>query len=39
VLCVPKTSSTSSGQAVFVDRATGASPSSDPVPLMIDRFG
>jgi hypothetical protein len=38
-LCVPKTSSTSCGQAIFVDRATGASPSSDAVPLKIDRFG
>jgi hypothetical protein len=38
-LCVPKTSSMSWGQAIFVDRATGASPSSDAVPLKIDRFG
>ena len=38
-LCVPKTSSTSCGQAIFVDRATGASAFSGAVPLMIDRFG
>ena len=28
-LCVPKTSSTSSDQAIFANRVTGASPSSD----------
>ena len=38
-LCVPKTSSTSCGQAIFADRATGASVSSGAVPLKIDRFG
>jgi hypothetical protein len=39
MLCVPKTSSTSSDQAIFADRATGASLSSDAVQLKIDRFG
>src|SRR5690348_2930077 len=38
-LCVPKTSSTSCGQARFADRATDASPSSDAVPRKIDQFG
>jgi hypothetical protein len=38
-LCVPKTSSTSSDQAIFANRGTGASPSSDAVVLKIDRFG
>jgi hypothetical protein len=39
VLCVPKTSSTSCDQAIFVDQATGASVSSDAVLVEIDRFG
>jgi hypothetical protein len=38
-LCVPKTSSTSCDQAVFVDHATGVSASSDAVLIEIDRFG
>src|ERR1039458_6042907 len=38
-LCVPKTSSRSCDQAIFVDQATGASVSSDAVLLKIDRFG
>ena len=38
-LCVPKTSSTSCDQAVFVDQATGVSLPSDAVPVEIDRFG
>jgi hypothetical protein len=38
-LWVPKTSSTSRDQAIFVDRATDASMSSDAVLLEIDRFG
>jgi hypothetical protein len=38
-LCVPKTSSTSGDQVVFVDQASDASPSSDAVLLKIDRFG
>ena len=38
-LCVPKTSSTSCDQAIFVDQATDASLSSDAVLLKIDRFG
>jgi ferredoxin len=38
-LCVPKTSSTSCDQAIFVDQATDASVSSDAVLLTIDRFG
>jgi hypothetical protein len=38
-LCVPKTSSTSCDQAVFVDQATGVSLPSDTVPVEIDRFG
>ena len=36
---VPKTSSTSRDQAIFVDQATDASLSSDAVLLKIDRFG
>jgi hypothetical protein len=38
-LCVPKTSSKSCDQAIFVDQATGASLSSDAVLVEIDRFG
>jgi hypothetical protein len=38
-LCVPKTSSTSCDQAVFVDQATGVSLPSDAVPVKIDRSG
>jgi epoxide hydrolase len=38
-LCVPKTSSTSCDQAVFVDQTTDASLSSDPVLTEIDRLG
>ena len=38
-LCVPRTSSTSCDQAIFVDQATGASVFSDAVLLQIDRFG
>ena len=38
-LWVPKTSSTSRDQAIFVDQATDASLSSDAVLLEIDRFG
>ena len=38
-LWVPKTSSTSCDQAIFVDQATDASLSSDAVLLEIDRFG
>jgi len=38
-LWVPRTSSTSCDQAVFVDHATDASVSSDTVLLKIDRFG
>jgi transposase-like protein len=38
-LCVPKTSSTSCDQAVFVDQATDASLSSDAVLSEIDRLG
>jgi hypothetical protein len=36
---VPRTSSTSCDQAIFVDHATDASLSSDAVLLKIDRFG
>ena len=36
---VPRSSSTSRDQAVFVDQATDASLSSDPVLPGIDRFG
>jgi hypothetical protein len=39
ILCVPKTSSTSCDQAVFIDRATGAGLPSDAVPAEIDRLG
>ena len=39
VLCVPKTSSTSCDQAIFVDQATDASLSSDAVVRKVDRFG
>ena len=38
-LLVPKTSSMSRDQAIFVDRAAGASVLSDAVLLKIDRFG
>jgi hypothetical protein len=38
-LWVPKTSSTSCDQAIFVDQATDASVSSDAVLLKVDRFG
>ena len=38
-LCVPETSSTSCDQAVFVDQATGMSPSPDAVLVEVDRFG
>ncbi len=38
-LSVPKTSSTSCDQAVFVDQTTDASLSSDPVLTEIDRLG
>ena len=38
-LWVPRSSSTSRDQAVFVDQATDASLSSDPVLSEIDRFG
>ena len=38
-LWVPRSSSTSRDQAVFVDQATDASLSSDPVLPEIDRFG
>jgi hypothetical protein len=36
---VPKTSSTSCDQTVFIDRATRAGLPSDAVPAEIDRFG
>src|SRR6266496_2390423 len=36
---VPRTSSSSRDQAIFVDQATGASVPSDAVLLKIDRFG
>lgn len=39
VLCVPKSSSTSCDQAVFVDQATDASLRSDAVVLKVGRFG
>jgi predicted nucleic acid-binding protein len=39
VLCVPKTSSTSCDQAVFVDQATDASLFPDAILLKIDKFG
>jgi hypothetical protein len=38
-LWVPKTSSASRDQAIFVDLATGAGVSSHAVLLEIDRFG
>jgi hypothetical protein len=38
-LWVPKASSTSSDQAIFVDQATHASLPSDAVLIKIDRFG
>jgi hypothetical protein len=38
-LCVPKTSSTSCDQAIFVDQATGASLFSDAVLAGIDWLG
>ena len=38
-LCVPRTSSTSCDQTVFIDRATGAGLPSDAVPAEIDRLG
>ena len=38
-LCVPKTSSTSCDQAIFVDQATDASPFTDAVLAEIDRLG
>src|SRR5260370_22511087 len=38
-LCVPKTSSTSCDQVIFVDQATDARLSSDAVLTEIDRFG
>jgi hypothetical protein len=39
LLCVPKTSSRSCDQAIFVDQATDAGLFSDVVLLKIDRFG
>jgi hypothetical protein len=39
LLWVPKTSSTSRDQVIFVDRAVGARLPSDAVLLKIDRFG
>jgi hypothetical protein len=38
-LCVPKTSSTSCDQVIFVDQATDARLSSDAVLTEIDRLG
>jgi hypothetical protein len=38
-VCVPKTSSASCDQAVFVDQARGAGLSLDAVPVEIDRYG
>ena len=38
-VCVPRTSSKSCDQAIFVDQATGASVSSDAVLVEIDRLG
>jgi hypothetical protein len=38
-LCVPRTSSMSCDQAIFVDHATDASLSSYAVPVEIDRSG
>jgi hypothetical protein len=37
-VCVPKTSSTSCDQTVFIDRATGPGLPSDAVPAEIDRL-
>jgi hypothetical protein len=39
ILCVPKTSSTSCDQAIFVNQATEASLFSDAVLVEIDRVG
>jgi hypothetical protein len=39
VLCVPKTSSTSCDQAIFVDQAADVSVFSDAVLVEVDRFG
>jgi len=39
LLCVPRTSSKSCDQAIFVGQATGASVSSDAVLVEIDRLG
>ena len=39
ILCVPRTSSKSCDQAIFVDQATGVSVSSDAVLVEIDRLG
>jgi hypothetical protein len=39
ILCVPKTSSTSCDQAVFVDQAADVSPLSDAVLVEVCRFG
>ena len=38
-LCVPKTSSASCDQVIFVDQATDVSLPSDVVLLKVDRFG
>jgi hypothetical protein len=38
-LCVPKTSSESCDQAIFVDQGTGVSQFSDAVLVEIDRLG
>jgi hypothetical protein len=38
-MCVPKTSSTSCDQAVFVDQAADVSPLSDAVLVEVCRFG
>jgi hypothetical protein len=38
-LCVPKTSSESCDQAIFVDQGTGASLFSDAVLAEVDRLG
>ncbi len=39
MVCVPKTSSTSCGQAIFVDQPTDASLFPDAVLAEIDRLG
>jgi hypothetical protein len=39
IVCVPKTSSTSCDQAIFVDQATDACPFTDAVLAEIDRLG